>query len=71
MHREFLVDDTVYGETRSVSLEEMRRIMKGLQEAQLDILKFSINPPGWSTADVQNLRGGNPMKEIKSGEAVW
>jgi hypothetical protein len=56
MHREYVIDDTVYGETRSVSLEEMRRVMKGLQDAQLDILRFSINPPGWSTADIEALK---------------
>lgn len=43
--RDRVLDDDVYSLSMSLSEEEVRRIMRGLMEAQLDIIKFSMNPP--------------------------
>lgn len=56
--RDRMLDDDIYCESGSISLEQMNRFMRAHNEAMLDLIKFSINPPGWSTKDVEELKEG-------------
>jgi hypothetical protein len=47
-HREYVIDEDIYGEPKSLTVEQMKKIMDGITSTQLDILKFSMYPPGCS-----------------------
>lgn len=58
-HREYVVDEDVYGETKSISAEQMKKIIDGITSAQLDILKFSMYPPDCSKEFREELSKSN------------
>jgi hypothetical protein len=43
-HREYVVEDDTY-ESGSMSVEQMKKVMRGLMDAQMDIIRFSMNRP--------------------------
>lgn len=58
-HREYTIDEDVYEESKSISVGQMRKIVDGITSAQLDIIKFSIYPPGCSKEFREELSKSN------------
>lgn len=43
-HKEYVLDADIY-EEGTMSAEQMDRVMRGLMDAQLDIIKYQMNRP--------------------------